>query len=142
MLRSVKVSAFMATRPVVASPNMTVFEAAKLTMQNKISGLPVVDETGKLVGMLSELDCLRVLLDSVYNDQEYGAQRVSDVMTTEVDVCHPEDDIVDVAASMLNNRHRRRPVVEDGKLVGQLTCRQILRAVREFTGVHDPAEQP
>lgn len=137
MLRSVKVSKFMATHPVVAAPDMTVFEAAQITMENKISGLPVVDGEGQLVGMLSELDCLRTLLDSVYNDQEYGTQRVRDVMTAQVDVCHPDDDIVDVAASMLGNRHRRRPVVKDGKLVGQLTCRRILGAVREFS-VGDP----
>ena len=84
----------MATRPVVAAPDMTVFEAAQLTLENKISGLPVVDDNGHLVGMLSELDCLRALLDSVYNDQEYGTQRVRDVMTPDVDTCHPDDDIV------------------------------------------------
>ena len=53
------------------------------------------------MGMLSELDCLRVILAGVYNDEEYGAALVGDVMTREVEVQHPHDDIVDVATSML-----------------------------------------
>ena len=83
------------------------------------------------MGMLSELDCLRVILAGVYNDEEFGAALVGDVMTREVEVQHPHDDIVDVATSMLDHKHRRRPVVQDGLLVGQVTCRQILKIVTE-----------
>jgi len=53
-------------------------------------------------------------------------------MTLDVEVNHPTDDIVTVAASMLDHKHRRRPIVVDGKLVGQLTCRQILGAIKDF----------
>ena len=52
-------------------------------------------------------------------------------MTRDVEVQHPHDDIVNVATSMLDHKHRRRPVVEDGLLVGQVTCRQILKVVTE-----------
>ena len=57
---------------------------------------------------------------------------VKDIMTLDVEVNHPTDDIVTVAASMLDHKHRRRPIVVDGKLVGQLTCRQILGAIKDF----------
>jgi CBS domain-containing protein len=83
------------------------------------------------MGMLSELDCLRVILAGVYNDEEFGAALVGDVMAREVEVQHPHDDIVDVATSMLDHKHRRRPVVQDGLLVGQVTCRQILKVVTQ-----------
>ncbi len=86
----------------------------------------VVDEENNLVGMISELDCLRVVLGALYNDQEYAVATVGEIMATDIKVHHPHDDIVDVAASMLKHSHRRRPVVLDGKLVGMVTCRQIL----------------
>ena len=47
-------------------------------------------------------------------------------------VAHPDEDIVDVAQDMLRKNKRRRPVVENGKLIGQITCRQLLHAVKQF----------
>ncbi|MFB3078881.1 MAG: CBS domain-containing protein, partial [Lysobacterales bacterium] len=57
-----------------------------------------------------------------------------------VEVNHPHDQITDVAISMLDHKHRRRPVVIDGKLVGQVTCRQILKAIKEFAVPVDASE--
>jgi len=136
MLRSVELSDYMVKHPVTVLPNITIYEAARIILEHKISGVTVVDEDNNLVGMLSELDCLRVILASVYNDEEFGAAIVGDVMSTAVETQDAHDDIVDVAASMLDHKHRRRPVVADGKLVGQVTCRQILRVMVE-TGLKD-----
>jgi len=130
MLQSVELKDYM-TQAVTVTADMTVFEAAKIILKNKISGVVVVDTNHHLIGMLSELDCLRVILAGVYNDEEFGAATVADVMTTEVECQDPHDDIVDVAASMLDHKHRRRPVVLDGRLVGQVTCRQILKVIGE-----------
>jgi CBS domain-containing protein len=129
MLGSVELSDYMLKNPVTARPELTVYEAALRILEHKVSGLVVVDERKALMGMLSELDCLRVILSGVYNDEGIGAALVGDVMTREVEVQHPHDDIVDVATSMLDHKHRRRPVVQDGRLVGQVTCRQILNVV-------------
>ena len=129
MLGSVELSDYMLKNPVTARPELTVYEAALRILEHKVSGLVVVDERRALLGMLSELDCLRIVLAGVYNDEEFGAAQVGDVMTRDVEVQHPRDDIVDVATSMLDHKHRRRPVVEDGLLVGQVTCRQILSVV-------------
>ena len=63
---------------------------------------------------------------------EADAGTVADVMTHNVEVNHPHDQITDVATSMLDHKHRRRPIVINGKLVGQVTCRQILKAVKDF----------
>jgi CBS domain-containing protein len=129
MLTSTELGDYMLRNPVTAKPNLTVYEAALRILEHKVSGLVVVDDRKMLVGMLSELDCLRVILAGAYNDQEFSTALVGDVMTKNVEVQHPDDDIVNVAASMLDHKHRRRPVVVDDRLVGQVTCRQILNIV-------------
>ena len=57
-------------------------------------------------------------------------------MTTDLYSVGPHEDIVDVAQEMLKRRYRRCPVVQDGKLVGQITCRQLLRAVEKFSNTN------
>lgn len=126
------ISEFMIENPICVNPAMNVYEAAHEILTNQVSGVTVVDENGKLVGMLSELDCLQAIVTSVYNGADPGGALVSDIMTAEVEVNDPEDEILAVAKSMLDHKHRRRPVVKDGVLQGQLTCRQILKAVTDF----------
>lgn len=132
MLKSVKVKEYMVAKQESVTPDMTIVEAAEIIIKHALTGIVVVDEEGNLVGMLSELDCLQAIVDSTYNEGNPGASRVRDFMTPEVETNKPSDFIIDVAASMLDHKHRRRPIVDDGKLVGQLTCRQILRAIRDF----------
>lgn len=126
------ISEFMIENPVCVNPAMNVYEAAHEILTNQVSGVTVIDENGKLVGMLSELDCLQAIVTSVYNGADPGGALVSDIMTMDVEVNDPEDEILAVAKSMLDHKHRRRPVVKDGVLQGQLTCRQILKAVTDF----------
>ena len=88
-----------------------------------------------MLGVLSEMDCLKAVLSSVYNDSPQVAGRVSDFMTKDVVSVKIDDNIVDVASDMLKHKHRRRPVIdEDGKLLGQVSCRRLLRAVKDFSG--------
>jgi len=132
MPKSVEVSQYMQHKPVSVMADMNNYDASRIIFDNKVSGAVVVDEDNNLVGMLSELDCLRALITAVYNGADPGGELVRDIMTAEVEVNHPTDDIISVATSMLDHKHRRRPIVEDGKLVGQLTCRQILGAIKDF----------
>lgn len=133
MTKSVLVRDYM-TKARTVMDNITVAEAAQEILGNKLSGISVVNDQGDLVGMLSELDCLSAMVDSTYNGGVPGATKVSDIMTKDVETNHPDEDIINVAASMLDHKHRRRPVVENGKLVGQLTCRIILGAIKDFPG--------
>lgn len=134
MLKSVNLRDYMLKNPVTVKPEDNVFEAMKIISDNKISGLCVIEEDGRLVGVLSEMDCLRAVLAAVYNEDNFGP--VSDYMTAEnLVVAHPGEDIVDVAQDMLRQNKRRRPVVENGKLIGQITIRQLLKAVREFRSI-------
>ena len=133
MPKSIAVREYMRT-PRTVKHNATVAEAAQVIIENRVSGIVVVDDAGKLVGMLSELDCMQAIVSSVYNGDTPGAESVTEVMTKEVAVNHPSEDIITVAAEMLKHKHRRRPIVDNGKLVGQISCRQLLLAINDFAG--------
>ena len=131
MLQSVNLRDYMLTNPVKVRAGDNVLDAMQVIIDNKISGVCVVDEEQNLVGILSELDCLRAVLGAIYNNTGIG--NVRDYMASDnLVVAHPNEDIVDVAQDMLLKNKRRRPVVENGKLIGQITCRQLLSAVKKF----------
>ena len=131
MSKSIEVRDYM-RKPITVDQDLTVSEASQVILKNKLSGVVVIDNDHHLVGMLSELDCLKAMVSAVYNGNAPGTEKVKHVMTTKVEVNHPQEDIITVAATMLDHKHRRRPVTENGKLVGQITCRQLLRAISEF----------
>ena len=132
MLQSVNLRDYMLLNPVKVHAEDNLMDAMKVIIDNKISGVCVVDADANLVGILSELDCLRAVLGAVYNRSNIGV--VGDHMSADnLIVAHPNEDIVDVAQDMLMKSKRRRPVVENGKLIGQITCRQLLSAVMKFS---------
>ena len=131
MLHSVDIRDYMLTNPVKVNQEANLLDAMEAIIEHRISGLLVVDDEGQLVGVLSELDCLRGVLSATYN--ESGVGPVKEYMTSDnMVIASPKEDIIDIARDMLLKNHRRRPVVEDGKLIGQITCRQLLAAVSKF----------
>ena len=130
MLRSIKVRDYMTPRLITFRENTDLFEAIKILHTNGISGAPVVDADNQMVGLLSESDCLEAIIKDIYYTEAGG--HVSDYMTTEVDTVGPEDDIVDVAVEFKKRGLKRFPVIEDGELVGQISQRDILRAVLDI----------
>jgi len=131
MLRSVDLSDYMLHDPVKILADQDLSLAINLIIENKVSGICVVDDQDMLLGVLSEMDCLKAILVSTYN--EHGdVGKVGEYMSVDVDYCDLHADLVDVADDMLKKGHRRRPVLEHGKLVGQITCRKLLRVVSEF----------
>ncbi|MFT4635277.1 MAG: CBS domain-containing protein [Arenicella sp.] len=140
MLRSVDMQDYMLSNPAKIKADTDVFEAIHQILIYKVSGLCVVNDSGILIGVLSEMDCLKAILSAVYNETP-AVGIVSDFMTKEVISVSLHDNIVDVANDMLKHKHRRRPVVDqNGRLVGQVTCRQLLRGVKEFVSPEDPSE--
>lgn len=131
MLRSINLRDYMISNPVSINEDANLLDAMELIINHKVSGLCVTDEHDHLLGVLSEMDCLQGVLSATYN--ESGIGRVKDYMCSEnIITAAPGDDIVDVAQDMLQKKHRRRPVIENGRLVGQVTCRQLLNAVKGF----------
>jgi CBS domain-containing protein len=94
-----------------------------------VTGAPVVDDEGRVVGMLSEYECLRLLAEGSGGDKPRGTVR--EFMATTFIAVQPTMDVYYVAGMFLNEPTRRRFVVMEGEsLVGVITRKDILRAVR------------
>jgi CBS domain-containing protein len=136
------------THPVITvTPDMTVGEAAELMIQHRISGLPVVDKAGEVVGIVTEGDLLRraeigterrrprwleFLIAPGRLASEYAhthGRRVAEVMTDTVQFVAPDDAVADVVALMERRRIKRVPVVERGRLVGIVSRANLVRAL-------------
>lgn len=131
MLKSIKVRDYMTKQLITFRPEQDIFEAIKTFQEGRISGAPVVDHHGQMVGILTEGDCLTAIIKDIYYTEAGG--RVSDYMSTELVTISPEDDIIDIAVEFQKQHRKRFPVLEDGELVGQISQRDILRAVIEIT---------
>ena len=111
------------------SPDTDIWEAVDFLMEKRVTGALVADSKGKLVGILTESDCLK-LLTLGGPDHEAPKGKVKDFMTSKVETIPPTMDIYYVAGIFLNRNFRRLPVVEDGRIVGAVTQFDILRAVQ------------
>jgi len=119
------------TRDVITiTPGMDIHLAIKLLVEKKISGTPVVDDSGRLVGILSTRDCLKVAFNSSYHQDRGG--RVADYMSENVETIDTGTDIVEVAELFLKSRYRRFPVMENGRLVGLISRYDALAAIEDL----------
>ncbi len=132
----------MARKLITLSPDQDMRKAAGILLKKKISGAPVVDSEGRLLGLLSEFDCLRAVAASSYEmDERDVVTRVGDLMTTSPITVGPEMDLFTLAHEFVNHRVRRFPVVENGRLIGQVSRRDALRAALAFRREQNAAEQ-
>jgi CBS domain-containing protein len=131
MLKSVKVQDYMTTNLITFMTDTALFDAIRTFTEKDISGAPVVDDRGELIGMLSEVDCLRSILSNAYHEDEKGG-KVGDFMTTELQTVEYDADIIKVAQLFISGNKRRLPVLKEGKLVGQISRIDVLRAVKKF----------
>jgi CBS domain-containing protein len=114
----------MTTNVTTIAPDATVDEAIRVLLDNQISGLPVVDARGMLVGMISEFQ----LLETVF-DPQIRNETVRGFMTRDVIAVDDGALLADVASLFIMHRIRRVPVLRDGQLVGLITRRDLLRYV-------------
>lgn len=115
----------MTTRLITVRPDMRVLDAVKLLLKNRVSGAPVVDERGHLLGVLSEKDCIQALIRAVA--ERLPSSSVDDVMTKEAVTVHEGTDLLTIAHLFTTRPIRRLPVIDDdGKVVGQISRRDLL----------------
>ena len=126
-LKSCLVNDYMARTLVTFKPDTPVLDAVHVLVKNRIAGAPVVDDEGNLLGMLSELDCMRVALQAGYHG-DYGGP-VRDYMSEGVKTVSMEMSIVDLAQVFIDQHYRRFPVTDNNRLVGQISRRDVLRAL-------------
>ena len=123
----------MATDLITFSPDTDIMTAIDTILGKEISGAPVVDADGKLVGILSEKDCLRISMEGAYGTNPSGRGTVADFMSHDVKTISDDKDVVEAAHQFINSHFRRFPVVDsEGKLVGQISRRDILRAIKKI----------
>ena len=130
MLKSIQVRDYMTASLITLKADTDLFAAIDILVKHRISGAPVVDDNGHMIGMISEGDCLKGIIKDIYYEEAGG--HVSDFMTTDVATVGPGDDIVDVAVAFNEQRLRRFPVVEDGELLGQISQHDVLVAVSHY----------
>lgn len=130
MLKSIKVRDYMTKGIITLTSDMDIYQAIAILNDNKISGAPVLDLNGHVIGVLSEGDCLRGIIMDIYYKEAGG--RVADFMGSPVQTIEPDDAIVDIAVAFNEKKIRRFPVVADGELVGQISQHDILRAVMDI----------
>lgn len=114
------------------SPDQTIQEVIDTIIKTGISGAPVLDKDRKLVGIISEKDCLKVIVDQAYHNMPISDRKVSDYMTAKVKTLSPDNDVVQAANEFLTSPVRRLPIVENGVLLGQVSRRDILRAAKNI----------
>ena len=122
----------MMTKLVTLRPQMSVAEAIRLLLRHTISGAPVVGEDGELLGMFSEFDCLRALANEEFHLERDESRLVGDLMTRDGHTIPPELDLFRIAQAFVELRVRRLPVMEEGRLIGQLSRRDVLRALNKM----------
>jgi CBS domain-containing protein len=115
------------------SPEQSIQEVIDIIIDKKISGAPVLDSHRKLVGIISEKDCLRIIVDQAYHNLPSSDRKVADYMTLKVKTLSPESDVVEAANEFLNTAIRRLPIIENGVLLGQVSRRDILRAAKNIS---------
>ncbi|GAA5217661.1 CBS domain-containing protein [Corallincola platygyrae] len=127
-MKSLKVKDYMERRPVTLGPKHTVAEAVQKLLAAERIGGPVIDDNKKLVGFISQQDCLRAAVESSYHCE--GVALVEDLMRQEVLTVSPEDSVLELAQQMLGQKPKLYPVVDEyGHLMGLIARRDVLRAL-------------
>lgn len=129
---AMKARDFMATKLVTLSPGMDAFDAIDQLLSQRISGAPVLDSDGRFLGVFSEKDSMRALLSAAC--EQLPSAPVETLMNRDLDrTVSPETDLFEVAKIFVETPYRRLAVVEDGRLVGQISRRDVLKAEQKFT---------
>ena len=131
-VQPVHVEDHMSRRLVTFHPEQTMDQVINTLLTKGISGGPVVDDNNNLVGIISEGDCLKQVVKGKYTNTPNLSGQVKDHMAKNVRTVSPELNIFDLAQMFLDLRLRRFPVIRNGKLVGQISQRDVMRAVQKL----------
>ena len=135
-----KVRNILATKKgqlITVGPEEPVRRAVRILVENRIGALLVVDSSGQLVGILSERDIMR----TAATDEALFGRPVAEIMTKDVIVGMPQDDVIAVAHTMLEKRFRHLPIIDEGKLIGIISIGDVLKIQRDaYRGEVDTLE--
>lgn len=125
---------YMTTKLITFSPDQSVQDVVEILIKFKISGGPVINDKQELVGIISEGDCLKQLSESRYYNMPLAHDKVEIRMVKDVETIDGNMNVFDAANKFLTSKRRRFPIVENGKLVGQISQKDILKAALNLKG--------
>lgn len=129
------VSDYMTKKLITFKPEQSIEEVINTLLKNKISGGPVVNEKNELIGIISEGDCIKQISDSRYYNMPIDNQyTVKNAMATNVETINDDMNIFDAANKFLESKRRRFPILKEGKLVGQISQKDVLIAAMSLKG--------
>ena len=132
MLRSMLVKDHMSKNVITLNQDMEILSAVQVLMKHNISGAPVIDDHGRLVGVLTERDCMAVTMQADYHGVPGGL--VIEHMSVDPQSVGPQESILNLAERFISGRYHRYPVLDNGRLIGIISRRDVMRAM----GKHYP----
>ena len=129
-MNSILVNNYMDHRTLSVMPGDKIINTVQFLLDAGITGAPGVDKDDHIIGFVSEQDCLTEMLNNSYFASE--AKTVSDIMHVDVLLATPETSILELAEQMGNNKPKHYPVVENNKLVGQISRHHIIKALADI----------
>jgi CBS domain-containing protein len=123
----------MNTSVITISQGEDVYEAMRMMALNNVTGLPVIEDDGTLLGIITEKDILVLLYNSLEDaNPDRAVGTVGQFMTRHVICFGPEDSLADIAECLSTNDFRRVPILEHGKLVGIISRKDVIRYIRDL----------
>lgn len=130
----IKVSDYMTRKLITFKPDQSVMEVMNSLIKHKISGGPVVNDRNELLGIISEGDCMKQISESRYYNMPMDEMKVEKHMIADVETIDGNMNVFDAANKFLETKRRRFPIVENGKLVGQISQKDVLKAALKLNG--------
>ena len=133
---NITVGDFMTVNMYKFYAGQSVLEVMETLLKYRISGGPVVNQQNELIGIISEGDCIKQISESRYYNQPMENTTVENYMIKNVETVAPDTHLFDVANKFLSLKKRRFPVCEQGKLIGLISQKDVLKAALELQGVN------
>ena len=128
------VSDYMTKKLITFKPEQSVLDVMDVLIKKKISGGPVVNSKGELMGIISEGDCMKQISESRYFNMPMAETTVEKHMVKNVETIDGNMNIFDAANKFLLSKRRRFPIIENGKLIGQISQKDVLKAALDMSG--------
>lgn len=132
--QSLTVSDYMTKSLITFKPDQSIESVMQALIKHRISGGPVVNDRNELVGIISEGDCIKQISESRYYNMPMQDQTIEKHMASNVETIDGNMNIFDAANKFLQSKRRRFPILENGKLVGQISQKDVLKAAMTMKG--------
>jgi predicted transcriptional regulator len=132
-LKTPSITEYMVRDLITFKPDTEIIKVIDSLLKNRITGAPVLNDNGEVVGLIDDKDCLHVLMSSAYYNQPVSKDTVSDYMSNVMRSISVDSDLLDAATIFTTTPYKRLIVLdENDRLVGQISRRDVLRAIKEL----------